>query len=334
MKWFLFIEIYYTSKEKWMNVIFELIRNGIRVVGIKIGSPSNDKFEGFYNLSYDKYSGFNIVEGFDIAESESFLVISKECFFQNYEVRSSSLNPSEYNLEMNNDKDEINLNQNDENLLSQPEICNFESAQAHAHESGSELTCNTPTKTSCNANINQIEKEELFINSLFEDTKESFSLEGLINFEQEKYELTDYEENLLEIQDDCVTPKFPNSHYIQNFKNEGVYFTPDGFDFHFDDKIRLNNDFKKSDILLLLRLKRKKLAMLENQLKKNLKLLDLSNSYQTGNRFIDNYSPIEKIVRCPAQLYFIKRRTDNIKENIENTERDIAILEEDTSETY
>ncbi|XP_666778.1 hypothetical protein [Cryptosporidium hominis TU502] len=73
--------------------------------------------------------------------------------------------------------------------------------------------------------------------------------------------------------------------------------------------------------------------MLESQLKRDVKLLNINGSSENESK-LDNLSSIEKMVRCPAQLYFIKRRIENIKENIENTERDIAILEEKTSETY
>ncbi|OII73701.1 uncharacterized protein cubi_03499 [Cryptosporidium ubiquitum] len=315
-----------------MNVIFELIKNGIRVFGIKIGSFSNDNFEELSSLIYDEYSGFHIVEGFNIAESESFLIVSKESFFQNYEVKSNSFNLSECNGEIKKDKGRTNLNQNNENLFKTPKFSDLKSTQTH--EIGSAIACNTPTKTSCNADINIVEKEGFFINSLFEDTNESYFLKELIGLDREKCELTDYEESLFKIQDYSATPKFPDSKYTQKFKNDGIYLTSDSFDFYFDDKIRLNDDFKKSDLLLLLRLKRKKLAMLETQLKRNLKLLDFSDSSDTRSLFIDNFSSIEKIAKCPAQLYFIKRRIDNIKENIENTERDIAMLKENTSETY
>ncbi|KAH8583564.1 uncharacterized protein ELE39_000332 [Cryptosporidium sp. chipmunk genotype I] len=316
-----------------MNVIFELIRNGIGLVGPKVGSFSINNLEEFTGVFYDEFSGFHIVEGFNIAESESFLIVSKECLIRNCKFKDCSFNCSECSREIKNSVDEIKFNRDDKILLNQPKFCDFKSNQAHAHGSGSALICTTPSKTTDDVNIDKIENE-FFVNSLFEDVGESYVLKSLINSEQEKCELTDFEDKPIEIQDDCATPRFPDSKYRRKLKNDGIYFTPDGFDFHFNYKMRLNDDFKKSDILLLLRLKRKKLAMLESQLKRDVKLLDVNDSSETESKFFDNYSSLGRIARCPAQLYFIKRRIDNIKENIENTERDIAMLEEKTSETY
>lgn len=313
-----------------MNVIFELIRVGIRVIGIKIGSLSNNSAEEFISVGYDECSGFHIVEEFNITECESFLLVSKDYFFQNYEDIDRSFDVSKNNGEIKKDKEEKVLNDNG-NVFNQPKICDFKSIPAHVHDNVGTITCNTPTKYSYKSFLNKIEKEELFLNSLFEDESEPY-LENPINIEHKEPELTDYEGCLMDnVRDSCVTPKCPDLQYKQSFENEKVYFTPDGLKFY-SDKIRLNDDFKKSDILLLLRLKRKKLALLESQLKRDLQLLESSDT-DTESQLVDNNS-LEKITRCPAQLYFIKRRIDNTKEKIENTEIDIALLEEKTSETY
>lgn len=315
-----------------MNVIFELIRNGIRLVRLKVGSFSRDNFEEFTRVVYDEYSGFHIVEEFDIAESESFLIVSKECLIQNCEFKCCSSNSSEYVREIKSGANQINLDPNCKSLSRQQQFLDFESTKINAHESGSALACITPTKTS-SMDISRNRRDDFLINSIFEDTNEPYFLKGLINSEKEKFELTNFVDTPILFREDCVTPKLPDSKYRQNLKNDKICFTPDGFDCHFDDNTKLNDDFKKSDILLLLRLKRKKLAMLEGQLKRDVKLLNINGSSENESK-PDNLSSIEKMVRCPAQLYFIKRRIENIKENIENTERDIAILEEKTSETY
>lgn len=307
-----------------MNVIFELIRVGIRAIGIKIESLSNNT-EEFTTVSYDECSGFQMVKGFNITERESFLLVSKDYFFKDYEDIDLPLDTSECNEEIKKGEKEAVLNDN-ENILKQLKLYDFKSIPAHVHDNEGAITCSTPTKYSCNASyLSKIEKE-----GLFDGKSEPYS-KNSINTEQKESDLTDYEDYLSDyIQDSCVTRNFLDSQYKQNCVNNQIYFTPDELNFY--DKIRLNDDFKKSDILLLLRLKRKKLAMLESQLKRDLKLLDSSES-DTESQLIYNDS-LDKITRCPAQLYFIKRRIDNTKEKIENTEIDIAMLEEKASEAY
>ncbi|KAK9170961.1 Uncharacterized protein cmbei_8002750 [Cryptosporidium meleagridis] len=314
-----------------MNVIFELIRNGIRLARLKVESFSRDNLEDFTRVIYDECSGFHIVEEFNIAESESFLIVSKECLTQNCEFKCCSFNSSECIGEIKSVENQTNLDPNCKDLLKQPKFCDFKSTQVNAHESGSALACIIPTKMSI-MDINRNRKDDFLINSIYEDTNEPYFLKGLIHSRQKQFELTNFVDTPNLFLENCVTPRFPDSKYRQNLKSDEICFTPDGFDCHFDDDKRLKDDFKKSDIFLLLRLKRKKLAVLENQLKRDVKLLNINGPSENESK-IDNLSSIEKMMRCPAQLYFIKRRIENIKENIENTERDIAMLEEKTSET-
>ncbi|KAJ1612326.1 hypothetical protein OJ253_646 [Cryptosporidium canis] len=248
-----------------MNTILELIRFGVKVIGIETESFLNSNTEEFTNVEYDELSGFHIIEGFNITECESFLLVSKD-LFQNLDGLNRSSKTTEYNIETEKYGGSPVLIDN-EHPLTQPKFCHFKSVQAHAYDRPGANTCNTPTKNSGNSFLEQIENEEFFISSLFDDTNEQ-SLEYSTNIWKGKFESTSARELSTEyIQDISKTPQL---RYKPNIENDPIYFTPNELS-AYSDRICLNCDFNKSDILLLLRLHRKKLALLENQLKKDLK---------------------------------------------------------------
>ncbi|KAF7458442.1 hypothetical protein HWI79_1141 [Cryptosporidium felis] len=291
-------------------------------------------------LRYDECSGFQIVEEFEIAEYESFLIVSK-----------LDLNKTDYCINKNRILDIVARNKCELNGYPKkrgiPEsfggiVFSEENLRENNYileQINLSATCKNFSETACiNSSLDIFEKDEFKLEVFTNNSVHipfTNRLENPLNDKQKELESTklrseSIDSKLLQ----CTTPSISSLKTTVKLKNDRVCLTPDRFHVNPDDKLCLNKDFNKSDIILLLRLKRRKLAMLESQLERDLNLLKANDSVEVGKEASGKDGIFENMTACPAQLHYIKRRIDIIKENIEITEKDIVILEENTLGTF
>ncbi|KAH8740691.1 hypothetical protein FG386_002653 [Cryptosporidium ryanae] len=290
-----------------MNLFSEFVKRSFEYFGLNkfyLRGPENTQ-----KTTFNEISGFHIVDGFNIFECESFLFISDDKTHSDeniYLTCSERMEVETTGINKVTCTDEYHICKNNKNTVELNEL-NFNDKFKNS------------TARTVAAKLDSIKYEnsaEALITNKYDQTK----IKSIFSFSNSKN--PDYF---------CTTPQVKCNNHFQTNKNEKLCFTPENY--KIENEIILGKDFSKSEILILLRIERKKLALLENQLRKDIDTLEKSK-YDKTNKLINDDVINSNLISCPAQLYFIKHRINNTKEIIENMEKDIAILEQKISETY
>ncbi|KAH7649880.1 hypothetical protein FG379_001724 [Cryptosporidium bovis] len=247
-----------------MNFFYEFLGTSLEYFGLKKFYP-----EGFENThkTSDGTSDFQIVDGFNIVECESFLLISDDKLFSDQKIYISHPEDKECRNKDINELNSINL---DYKCSNKKKTIQFRGLKLNNQSES--LIAKAAT-----AKLEKTDNIDVLINDKYDEDKSNPTL---------KFSNGENPGNL------CMTPRVKDKKPFQIYKNEKMYFTPEKY--KLENKIILGKDFSKSEILLLLRIERKKLALLEGQLRKDLDSLEKSK-YDKPSKVIDE-SIINKLI--------------------------------------